>query len=810
MMGINRRDFLTALGVAGGGSALAFGPQVGLKVFQSLWGEDWVEVPTGLETRINSICQQCPGGCGITVRLVGDRAVKIDGNPFYPINRGGLCPKGQSGLQSLYDPDRIRGPLKRVGERGAGKWESISWDDAIKTVITKLQEIREKKETHTIAIMAGETRGLMQALLERFLLAFGSPNYIRVSDDLAAGPLDAFYLMQGLKEGLVYDLEQANYILSFGCDLLQSFWSPVQVLRAFGYIRRERGSRARVIQIEPRQSITATKADEWIPINPGTEGALALGIAHLMIREGLHDENFIWNNAFGFEDWIDDSRISHQGFKGLVLKEYSPGIVSSITGVPVDVIIRLAREFATTKPAVAIGLRGDVPSQMAVHALNALVGSIDSPGGVLVARDIPVPELPPIEPDEISQKGAQMPHIAQPAKEKYLLADYLPHTFLERASTGEPYKLEALFLYQTNPIFSSFNPEGVAGALDKIPFIVSFSSFMDESSQQADLILPDHTYLERWQDDPVYNLKGYPIIGLRRPVVSPLYDTRHTGDVIIQLARGLGGSLAQAFPGKDFPETLQYYFQKLFEQGRGDLVGQEFEEAWSKLLARGGWRSPSYQTAEEFWQRLQEKGGWWEPIYYYGEGERVFKTPSQRFEFYSQILKERVGVLAEERLKAIGVQVRGDKLFLPHWEAVKPPESNEEQYPFILNIYQPLVFAGLINASQPFLQGITSPAPLERWDCWIEINPELAKKLGISYGDQVWVESPRGKLSFRAKLVEGAMPEVVNIPLGVGHKALGRWAKNIGKNPLLIVEGHLEPLTGRPLINTTRVKIYRA
>src|SRR3990167_3299305 len=140
--------------------------------------------------------------------------------------------------------------------------------------------------------MAVETRGLMQALLERFLLAFGSPNYIRVSDDLAAGPLDAFYLMQGLKEGLVYDLEQANYILSFGCDLLQSFWSPVQVLRAFGYIRRERGSRARVIQIEPRQSITAAKADEWIPINPGTEGALALGIAHLMIREGLHDENF--------------------------------------------------------------------------------------------------------------------------------------------------------------------------------------------------------------------------------------------------------------------------------------------------------------------------------------------------------------------------------------------------------------------------------------------------------------------------------------------------------------------------------------
>jgi anaerobic selenocysteine-containing dehydrogenase len=740
---------------------------------------------------------------------VGDRAVKIDGNRLYPINRGGLCPKGQSGLQSLYDPDRITGPLKRAGERGSGKWEPISWDEAIKTVATKLREIRETKGPHTIAVMAGDTKGVMRILAERFLQAFGSPNYIPMSDNLFAGPLDAFHLMQGLKGGLLYDLEEANYILSFSSDLLQSFWSPVQVFKAFGHIRRERENRARIIQIEPRYSITAAKADEWIPINPGTEGALAMGIAHLMIREGLHDENFIWNNAFGFEDWVDDSGNSHTGFKSLVLREYSPGIISTITGVPVNEIIRLAREFATSKPAVAIGLRGDIPSQMAVHALNALVGNIDRPGGVLVARDVPAPELPPIERDEISKKGAQMPHMAQAAKERHPFADYLPHIFIEGVLKGEPYKLEAIFLYQTNPLFSSFNPQAVSKAAEKIPFIVSLSPFMDESSHQADLILPNHTYLERWQDDPINNLKGYPIIGLRKPVVKPLHNTRHTGDVIIQIAQALGGSLASAFPWKDFQEVLQYYFKKLFEQGRGDLVGQEVEEAWSKLLARGGWRAPSYLTPEEFWQGLQEKGGWWEPIYYHGERERVFKTPSKRFEFYSQILQEKLGSLAEEKLKKMGLESRGDKLFLPHWEA-KSHKSQEEEYPLILNIYQPLVFAGLTNANQPFLQEITNSAPLERWESWVEMNPELAKNLNISYADWVWVESPRGKLRFRAKLVEGAMPEVVNIALGFGHKALGRWAKDIGKNPLLITEEHLEPITGRLLISTTGVKVYKA
>jgi anaerobic selenocysteine-containing dehydrogenase len=806
-MVINRRDFLTTVGIAGGGAALALGPQAGKKVFRKLWGEDWVEVPIGLETRINSICQQCPGGCGITVRLVGNRAVKIDGNSLYPINRGGLCPKGQSGLQALYGPDRIRHPLKRVGNRGSDKWEPISWDEAIKIVVTKLQEIKKARKSHSLGIMAGETKGLMRALLERFLLAFGSPNYISVPENLSTGPLEAFYLMQGLKEGLVYDLEESNYILSFGVDLLQSYWSPVQVLKAFGRLRRERPERARIVQIEPRQSVTATKADEWVPIKPGTEGALALAIAHLIIKEGLQDDSFIQNYTLGFESWTDSSQTRHLGFKDLILKEdYTPGIVSEITGVPVNIIIRLAREFATTKPAVAIGLRADVPSQMAVHALNALVGSIDTPGGVLVARDIPYPALPPIKAGE----GAQKPPLAKPAHGEYPLAEYVFQGFQERVLKGHPYKLEVIFLYQTNPLFSSFDPERFVQVLNNIPFIVSFSSVMDETTRLADLVLPDHNYLEKWQDDPVHSLRGYPIIGLRKPVVEPLYDTRHTGDVIIQIAHTLGGTLSQAFPWKDFPDALQYYFHKLFEEGRGDLVGQEFEEAWSKLLARGGWRAPSYQSMDEFWQGLQERGGWWDPIYYYRETGRVFKTPSGKFEFYSQLLKEKLRILGKTKLKDLGFQTQGDRFFLPHWEA-PTPKTNEEEYPLVLNLYQPLVFAGLIDTNQPFLQDITSIAAAESWDSWVEINPETAKKYGISYGERIWIESPRGKLRFRARLIEGTMPEVVNVALGFGHKALGRWAKNIGENPLWIMEEYIDPLTGRPIINnTTRVKIYRA
>ena len=814
---VTRREFLTVLGVAAGGGVLAYAPDVAVKAFRAAWGEDWVDVPMGPERWVTSLCRQCPGGCGIRVRMVGDRPVKIEGNPFHPINRGKLCPKGQAGLVSLNDPDRIRGPLKRVGNRGDGKWQDITWDEAITRTVNRLKEMRAGNTPHTLAIMDGDTNGLVTMLWERFFHQYGSPNYLRIPTGLDYGSVDALYLMQGITGDVVYDMEMANYIISFESDILQSFWSPVQVLKAFGYTRREKSTRARFMQVEPRYSTTAAKADAWIPINPGTEGVLALGMAHVIVKEGLYDKEFIEKRTFGFEDLQDPTGTERQGYKNLVLQNYSPRVASEITGIPVESIVRLATEFATQGPSLAIGHRGDIYQQMAVHALNALVGNIDKPGGILTVKNPPTLTLPAPELDQPARRGLKMTPIASVDRGQFPLATSTLLSFSERVLTGKSYAIGALFVYSSNPLFSFPYIRSFPQAVGKIPFIVSFSPYMDETSHNADLILPDHTYLEKWQSNITHTFQGYPVVAIGRPVVAPRYNTRNTGDVIMEIAKRMGEPLAGAFPWKDSQEVLSETMKQIYALNRGDLFAPALDEALLRELVRRGWRAPGYRNFEEFWTGIQEKGGWWDPAYTYGEWERIFRTPSRKFEFYSQTLKSQLGKSGipaasntPKGLKASGGFAPPEHFFLPHWEPeLNTPLESAKEYPFHLKVFQPLSFAGSIHANNPYLQDINGFTIREQWKSWVEISPQDAQRMGIEDGDWVWVESSLAKLKFRAELTPKAMPWVVNIPMGLGHTALGRWAKGVGENVSLLLNHSTEPFTGEPLLNKTRVKVSK-
>ncbi len=785
-MKFSRRDFLKLGG--GFGFALAFGGGL-LKWSQS--PPSTKLYPPGVERWVPTTCGQCMGGCGILVRMIDGWATNIIGNPLHPLNRGTICARGIAGIQGLYDPDRIRSPLKRVGKRGEGRWQSISWEEALQEVSHLLKELRKNGEPHRVVVLGGRYRGLMRSLWERFLEAYGSPNYIDNQFQWEGLPLEGLLLTQGVYNIPAYDFENAQYILSFGSPLLESFWSPMHVLKAFGHFHRGRpGQRGKLVQIESRLSITGMKADEWVPIQPGTEGLLALGIAHMIVKEGLYDKEFVAKNTFGFENWVDPQGKKHLGFKEYVLSEFPPNRVTNRTGVAIDTIIRLAREFASNPPSLAIGFRDRPFNQMAVGILNGLVGSIDRPGGILIPESVPLKPLPPFTKDRIAQKGLEKGRIDGNHLPPFRI-DH-PYFFIKNSFSGKPYRPEVLFLYYTNPFFSNpHSPELFQKAFDQIPKIISFSPYMDDTTQYADLILPDHTPLERWQDDPLFLNNGLPVLGIRQPTVDPIYKTRATGDVLIDFARSLGGEIAKAFPWKDFKEVLLYSLKGIFEARRGDVFGLEFDEAWTRMLQRGGWWDPSYKSYEEFWKLLIEKGGWWDPLYEFGERERLFKTPSKKFQFFSQSLK-------------------GDILF-PHWEEPKKEEDDEvKTYPLYLNIFKTMAPGGGRNANQPWLQEIAGPHLFERWSTWVEINPKTARELGISDGDWVWVESRLGKIKAKARLYQGAMPQVVNIPFGNGHISGGRWSKNIGENPYKLLGLELDPLTGQPINRITRVKIYKS
>lgn len=811
-MKINRRTFVKAGGATVATGVLLSKLDLGNKLLRA--------APAGAtqadEKVVANVCQQCPAGCGIIVRVVNGRAVKIEGNPRYPSNKGKLCPKGSAGLQVLYDPDRIHGPLKRAGERGAGKWQPISWEEAINTVAGKLSELRSQGLAHTVAFLSGRNRGQMGGLIGRFCEAYGTLNDIGHSSICEDGSPMGHWMGQGWKAYAAYDWDNCDYLICFGAGFIEAWRPTTRLLRAYGDMRRGRlGQRAKIVQVETRFSISAARADEWVPVNPATDAAFALGLAHVIVRDSLYDSRFVADRTFGFEDWTDKGGHRHLGFKSLALRDYSPQRVEAITGIPAGDIERIAREFASKKPhCIAAGARGasmqtnGPENRHAIHALNALVGSIDARGGVLRQIDPPFASMPAVVKDAAARSSLAKGRLDYAGSARFPLAGKVYQDVAERVIAGDPYPVNALFTYYTNPMFSSTDIDPWKKAIARIPFVVTFSPYMDETTAHADIILPDASYLERWHDDVIYPSMGFPVWGMRVPVVKPLYDSRNSGDVLIEMAQRIGGSVGESFPWKDFLDLIQFRAQGVFKSKKGTIVANTFEEWWDIFISEGVWSNPTYPYASE------NPDQW----------KRILATPSGKFEFYSQLLKDKMEHLAEDEAKAkkidveraleeirtnLKIRAKGDEFFLPHFE---PPRfvGDPKEFPLHLNTYKLMPHAEGRGANVPILQSMLGLQLGEKWSTWVEINPDTARNLGLEDKDLVYVESPIGRIKVQVRTHPGAMPQVVNIPFEHGHETYGRWASKLGVNANHIIANEKSNLGGLAAYFATRVKIYKA
>ena len=781
----------------------------------------WLPVPpVGEFSHVNTVCQLCPGGCGIRVRKVDRRAVKIEGRTDYPVNPGGICPLGAGGLQLLYNENvRFSGPMKRLGPRGSGQFKNISWDEALQELSNRLKDLRERGMPEALVAVDGHPmRSSMALLIQRLLDAIGSPNYVRIpsAEDTYAM---ANKLMVGSEGPMAYDLENADFILSFGAGLIEGWGSPGRMINAWGVWREDRLKRkTNVVQIESRASNTASKADKWIAPIPGTEAALALAIAHVMVKEGLYDTKFVKDHAFGFESWTAANGEDHRGFKELVVQKYSPVDVARITGVEYEEIACLARAFAKAKSPIALcgkgkgNLNGSLLEFMAVQALNALAGNINKPGGVLIYKPLPLRPWPDLKPDAIARKGLERERLDKAGSKNYpfseSLIDNLTHAMLEKDKSP----VDTLLVFSANPAYCLPDGGRFRRAMKNVPYIVSFSPYKDETSFMADLVLPDHTYLEK-RDDIVWPTGlQYPFYALSQPVLEPLYDTKQTGNLIIRLAQMLGGAVGSGFPWKNYEESLKARAEGLFEAGEGLTRWEDAPPVWKGLANRSPEKS-DYESFDEMWKEIKSSGFWYRPTHSFGKWGTLFNTPTGKFEFFSSSVELAVKDLAKKTesqpaLQKMGITAKGDEAFMPHYEA-SPSAVDKKKYPLRMVPYELINLSSDWLPNPPYLKKTLFDHQLTKNESFAEINPKTAKEHNLKQGDRVIIQSPKGEVTVRVNLFNGAMPGVVYLPLGLGHTAYDDYQRGQGINPNEILDGGKDPLSGQTIWWDTHVRIIK-
>ena len=508
-----------------------------------------------------------------------------------------------------------------------------------------------------------------------------------------------------------YDLKNTRYMLSFGADYLGHWLSPVHHGLGFGHSRQGRdGVRGKFVQIEPRMSLSGAAADEWIPANPGTEGILALGIARHIVTYGGYpgtDRN-AWETA---------------------LEGYTVANVAEQTGVPETTITRLAEAFTDTQPSLAIGggaaanHSNGVDTLVAVNILNYLVGNIGAEGGLIFN---PSPAFGPTS----SRQGSY-------------------RTMLELADDARQGEIDVLILNNTNPVFHMPAAANFEEALAKIPLIVSLSSFLDETTALASLILPSHTYLESWGDDTPEPGVGFSVGSVSQPVVAPLYNTRATGDIILGLARGMG--LDAEFPWSSMEDYQKEGWRKIYQRGSPDTTVENFESFWTAVVKAGVW----------------------------GEATRD-KQPS--FTLDSSVIDD---------------------------IAVAAPtfSGSDDEYPFVLHPYLSNSLHDGRGANLPWMQELPDPLTGVVYGSWVELNPTTAEKLKLREGDVVELVSSTGRLAAPVFVYPAIMPNVVAMPIGQGHREFGRYARDRGANPIRILASEVERETGALAWAATRVRL---
>jgi anaerobic selenocysteine-containing dehydrogenase/Fe-S-cluster-containing dehydrogenase component len=510
MAELDRRDFLKMVGLSAGAAATA-GCEPAEKLIPYVIQPE--EITPGIAVVYASTCQECPAACGLHVKTREGRPIKLEGNPEHPINRGKLCARGNAGIGRTYHPDRITGPATRGGD---GLLQSITWDDAKNKLAAKLGSAAGKTW-----ILGGSVGPSLDGLIDQFVSATGIAGRVTYDPFGQDALIEASEAVFGVSAAPLFDVSGADLILDFGSDFVDTGSSPTehagQLVKSRDLHAHEDGG-ARLIAVTPRQNLTASNADQWIPAKPGSEGVLALALARAVASgKGVTDFDAALAGA-DTASAIASAGIDQGAFDDLVKKLVS------------------AHHAVALPPGVAAASTAGAAAAAAVLILNAVVGAI----------------------------GSAVQYPEADSKRTSSLQGVL--ALIERMNAGD---VECLLIHGSNPAFSLPASAGFTEALAKVDVVVSLASLADETSEAANLLLPDHTSLESWGD-------ANPRPGVRslvQPTIRPLHDTQALGDTLLSVARAMGGDAASQMPAGSWKSVVE-----------NNWSGSN----WRKTLARGG------------------------------------------------------------------------------------------------------------------------------------------------------------------------------------------------------------------------------
>ena len=582
---ISRRDFLKLASVGAATTAVLTGCGPASRYVQR---EPYSRMPeytyNGLSTYYATTCRECAAGCGIIVRTMQGRAHKVEGNPQHPVNRGKTCPRGQTTLQGLYNPDRVQGPIQHArgealySDRFQPVESNLSWDDAIQVVADALANpagaafLMGTAPDHLFDLVSELAESIGAAAPLRFgvgSLFEARATLSRAAEDLFGQPALPFF-----------DIGNSDLVLSFGANFLETWLSPVAYNREYGRMRRGNPRRrGRLIQFEARMSQTAANADEWIPIHPGAEGMVALAIGRL-VAEARGEE-------------------TPAAFASVDLEA-----VTSESGVRLDTLEHIAGLVAEAAAPVAIpggamlSMNNGLQMAQAMMALNALADNFGQPGGVF---------LSPLSPN---QDAYHRPASAQEIGD-----------LIDRMNSGE---ITTLFIHGVNPIFELPAALGVAEALANVGTVISFATFPDETAVASDYIFPDHHGLESWGYQRVATGSVQSVLSGAQPVVTPFHNTRATADVFLAAAQLAGEGAAQALPFSDEVAYIQSKLANLVGQTDGSFAAPEINSFNAYFQQHGGWWRNASATASPAARDVLGSEIQVEAAQFAGEGEFFF------------------------------------------------------------------------------------------------------------------------------------------------------------------------------------------